>query len=188
MSSPSNSASYLQALPTWARELSEKYYSRSYALFVLYGTGTTAVYRLAPDGTGFTVIHNFVLKTFITGGLVQGRDGNLYGTTQASLVHIYGSVFQLSPDGSTFNTLHAFDLTNGSKPDDDLLLGSDGRLYGTTQEGGTHTSAARTASSSARAKGIACPGAGSRKRVWMAISWVSHFRVGGRVLVRGAGR
>src|SRR5438445_8082847 len=28
---------YLDALPAWARELSEKYYSRSYSLFVLYG-------------------------------------------------------------------------------------------------------------------------------------------------------
>jgi hypothetical protein len=28
---------YLDALPPWARELSEKYYSRSFALFVLYG-------------------------------------------------------------------------------------------------------------------------------------------------------
>ena len=28
---------YLDALPAWARELSEKYYSRSFALFVLYG-------------------------------------------------------------------------------------------------------------------------------------------------------
>ena len=27
----------LEALPQWARELSEKYYSRSYAMFVLYG-------------------------------------------------------------------------------------------------------------------------------------------------------
>src|SRR5271165_2723430 len=28
---------YLDGLPAWARELSEKYYSRSFALFVLYG-------------------------------------------------------------------------------------------------------------------------------------------------------
>jgi SpoVK/Ycf46/Vps4 family AAA+-type ATPase len=34
---PSRSETYLDALPPWARELSEKYYSRSFALFVLYG-------------------------------------------------------------------------------------------------------------------------------------------------------
>src|SRR5713226_7886830 len=40
---PSNTATtttlgkYLDGLPAWARELSEKYYSRSFALFVLYG-------------------------------------------------------------------------------------------------------------------------------------------------------
>ena len=34
---PSRSEKYLDALPPWARELSEKYYSRSFALFVLYG-------------------------------------------------------------------------------------------------------------------------------------------------------
>ena len=28
---------HLEALPRWARELSEKYYSRNIAMFVLYG-------------------------------------------------------------------------------------------------------------------------------------------------------
>jgi AAA+ superfamily predicted ATPase len=37
MSSTPSTEKYLDALPAWARELSEKYYSRSYSLFVLYG-------------------------------------------------------------------------------------------------------------------------------------------------------
>src|SRR5262249_58285224 len=37
MATETSTGKYLDALPEWARELSEKYYSRSYALFVLYG-------------------------------------------------------------------------------------------------------------------------------------------------------
>ncbi len=37
LSSPSPAASHLEAFPPWARQFSEKYYSRTYALFVLYG-------------------------------------------------------------------------------------------------------------------------------------------------------
>src|SRR2546425_8411747 len=36
-SSANKSSTYLGALPLWAQQLSEKYYSRSIALFVLYG-------------------------------------------------------------------------------------------------------------------------------------------------------
>src|ERR1035437_10345348 len=60
---------YLEALPAWARELSEKYYSRSFALFVLYGN----VRDLVPLRTQETT--NFVpLDEFLSGALFGQRD------------------------------------------------------------------------------------------------------------------
>ncbi|HLJ27058.1 MAG TPA: AAA family ATPase [Candidatus Angelobacter sp.] len=61
MSSPSvNSAAYLEALPAWARELSEKYYSRSYALFVLYGNVRDLVPLRRSGSTDFVSLDEFL--------------------------------------------------------------------------------------------------------------------------------
>src|SRR6202163_3127807 len=69
---PSNIATpgkYLDALPAWARELSEKYYSRSFALFVLYGNVRDLV-PLRAQGTA-----NFVpLDEFLSRALFGQRD------------------------------------------------------------------------------------------------------------------
>lgn len=51
---------YLDALPGWARELSEKYYSRSYALFMLYGNVRDVVPRKQPKGTDFLSLDQFL--------------------------------------------------------------------------------------------------------------------------------
>ncbi|HEY2390678.1 MAG TPA: AAA family ATPase [Candidatus Angelobacter sp.] len=68
-STPSNPAQYLDALPPWARELSEKYYSRSYSLFVLYGNVRDLVPVRQPDGTNF-----LSLDQFLSGALFGQRD------------------------------------------------------------------------------------------------------------------
>src|SRR5690242_3025407 len=73
------------------------------------------------------------------GIFAQGRDGNLYSTTQAGGAffsgHQYGTVFSLTPSG-TMTVLHSFDNTNGGKPNSGLTLGTDGNFYGTTPSGG----------------------------------------------------
>src|SRR5437762_12537152 len=67
--SPTKTGKYLDALPAWARELSEKYYSRSFALFVLYGN----VRDLVPLRGQDTI--NFVpLDEFLSGALFGQRD------------------------------------------------------------------------------------------------------------------
>jgi len=112
-----------------------------------YGNGT--VFRLSRDGSNFRVLHRF---TGIDGegsepwaGVVEGKDGALYGTTLHSgrlidgqLVQGGGVVFKLNKDGSGYQVLHRF----GMQPDDGfgpfagLLAGSDGNLYGVTDGGG----------------------------------------------------
>jgi AAA+ superfamily predicted ATPase len=51
---------YLEALPAWARDLSEKYYSRSFALFVLSGNVRDLVPLRQLDGTDFVPIEEFL--------------------------------------------------------------------------------------------------------------------------------
>jgi uncharacterized protein (TIGR03437 family) len=66
--------------------------------------------------------------------LVQGPDGNFYGTTGGGGVNNggCGTVYQLTPSG-TITTLHSFNYSvDGCDPTSGLILGSDGFLYGTT--------------------------------------------------------
>ena len=62
MATPQNT--HLDSLPAWARELSEKYYSRTLTMFVLYGN----VRDLAPLKRGDTVefipLQKFLIRTF----------------------------------------------------------------------------------------------------------------------------
>jgi len=71
--------------------------------------------------------------------LVQGLDGNLYGTTSAGGAHGQGTVFKINPSG-TLTTLYNFcansNCTDGSAPQGGLVLGTDGNLYGMTFSGG----------------------------------------------------
>jgi AAA+ superfamily predicted ATPase len=53
---------YLDALPLWARELSEKYYSRSFALFVLYGNVRDLVPLRTQDSTSFVSLDDFLSR------------------------------------------------------------------------------------------------------------------------------
>jgi uncharacterized repeat protein (TIGR03803 family) len=70
------------------------------------------------------------------GSLVQGLDGNFYGTTEES------SVFKITPSG-TVTMLYKFscipNCTDGASPFGGLVEGTDGNFYGTTFEGGANT-------------------------------------------------
>jgi uncharacterized repeat protein (TIGR03803 family) len=73
--------------------------------------------------------------------LVQGADGNYYGTTGGganvtSICNIgCGTVFSITPAGELTN-LHNFDLTDGANPSGGMILSADGNFYGTTSGGG----------------------------------------------------
>jgi uncharacterized repeat protein (TIGR03803 family) len=67
--------------------------------------------------------------------LVQGTDGNFYGTTSEGGTDGAGTVFKITPSG-TLTTLHSFDGTDGNQPLAGLVRANDGNLYGTTTYGG----------------------------------------------------
>ena len=104
-----------------------------------YGT----VFKVTPTGT-LTTLYTFCSKTNCVDGaspntpLVQGMDGNLYGTTQQGGANNLGTVFKISTKG-VFQVLSSFCAGSecGSFPLVGLVLGSDGNLYGTTSFGGS---------------------------------------------------
>ncbi len=71
--------------------------------------------------------------------LVQGTNGNLYGTTYNGGTSNMGTVFSVSTTG-TQTILYSFKGgTDGANPTGGLTLGTDGNFYGTTQQGGSGT-------------------------------------------------
>lgn len=96
------------------------------------GLGT--LFRMMPDGT-LTVVHHFsgIDGDGATpqGALVQGLDGNIYGTTAAGGEHGHGTVFRVTAAGGV-SVVYAFTGgVDGSGPSG-LIRITDGRLCGTT--------------------------------------------------------
>lgn len=103
------------------------------------GGGT--VFKVTPNGT-LTTIHNFCSLSLCAdgsgpfAGLVQGTDGDFYGTTSGGgSGFLYGTVFKITPKG-VLTTLHSFTGPDGSAPYGTLVRASDGNFYGTTSSGG----------------------------------------------------
>lgn len=67
--------------------------------------------------------------------LIQGSDGNFYGTTSQGGASDAGTVFKITSGGS-LTTLYSFSFSDGSSPYTSLVVGSDGNFYGTTSQGG----------------------------------------------------
>jgi uncharacterized repeat protein (TIGR03803 family) len=95
-------------------------------------------------GQTFTTLVQFDLNTDGAGpqygALVQGRDGNLYGTTSGGTTNSgAGTVFKMTP-GGTLTTIYYFcsqaNCADGSTPVAGLVMGTDGNFYGTTHAGG----------------------------------------------------
>jgi uncharacterized repeat protein (TIGR03803 family) len=112
-----------------------------------YGGAWGTVFRLTADGT-LTTLYSFCSQSNCTdgalpfSGLVQGSDGNFYGTTWFRGDNEYcngdgcGTVFKVTPEG-VLTTLHSFDGADGTNPGD-LVQATDGNFYGTTYGGGAY--------------------------------------------------
>jgi uncharacterized repeat protein (TIGR03803 family) len=113
-----------------------------------YGCGT--VFTLKPSGSQWqeTVLYNFTCYADGKnpyGGVTLDRAGNIYGTTVAGgsggicSGDGCGVAFQLTSKGET--VLHSFTGgKDGFGPGNALVIGKTGNIYGTTPDGGAHSS------------------------------------------------
>jgi uncharacterized repeat protein (TIGR03803 family) len=112
------------------------------------------VYEVAP-GLKLTPLYNFCTKEQVgvcldgsesTAGLVQGNDGNFYGTTSVGGTGINcpnflecGTLFEITASGN-LTTLYTFcaqtNCSDGDYPYAGLVQATNGNFYGTTSEGG----------------------------------------------------
>jgi uncharacterized repeat protein (TIGR03803 family) len=113
-----------------------------------YGTtqmGGTNDISTGGDGTIFRVTLAGELTTLFCfnntngaspyGGLVQGANGNFYGTTQAGGSNGVGTIFVVTTNG-LLTSLVSFNTTDGANPQAGLVQGGDGNFYGTAYFGG----------------------------------------------------
>lgn len=68
------------------------------------------------------------------GSIIQGADGQLWGTTHLSTNNC-GTVFKITPLG-VLSTVHAFDCSDGENPQG-IIQSTDGNFYGATANGGS---------------------------------------------------
>ena len=112
----------------------------------LYGT-TSRGGDEAQNGTVFEWVHGSHQITTLASfngtdgrwpyaSLIMDSSGNLYGTTFDGGANGDGTIFELAQGTGTITTLVSFNGTNGSGPEDALIMGSSGNLYGTTLSGG----------------------------------------------------
>ena len=104
----------------------------------------TAIASLAQTFTTFVNFNGINGAYPYCSPLLQGTDGNLYGTTYAggdlacNAPLGCGMVFRISPTGK-LTTAYTFHGPDGAGPDGGLIQAMSGDLYGTTYYGGTYS-------------------------------------------------
>ena len=106
------------------------------------GCGT--IFRMNSTGV-VTLLYSFCSKDgcsdgfYPNGPMIEGNDGNLYGTTFYGGEYGEGTAFMVTPAGA-LTTLYQFcsqsQCIDGEWPNEGMALGSDGYFYGTTELGG----------------------------------------------------
>jgi uncharacterized repeat protein (TIGR03803 family) len=116
-------------------------WKKACAVFVL-----CAATAIAAGAQTFTNLVNFDQTNGANpfyGSLIQGIDGNFYGTTSTggdlacNAPYGCGTIFKITPAGM-LTTVHMFESGDGFGPTDGPVLGTDGAFYGTTVLGGAN--------------------------------------------------
>ena len=117
---------------------------------VLWGTASRSdqagtLFSLSPNGSGFTVAHDFSLSNGDGrgpyAGVVADRNGVLYGTTVSDSVNECGTIYAYNQSGHAYSQLYVFcpngDHSTGAWPYAGVVV-SGTTLYGTTFTAGAN--------------------------------------------------
>lgn len=97
-------------------------------------SGYGAVFKMSPNGDISNLFTFSGTNGDVPSSLVQGRDGNLYGTTAYGGTNGDGTVFQITTNG-VLTTLWSFSGDDGAYPES-VIQATDGNLYGAAYRGG----------------------------------------------------
>ncbi len=121
-------------------------YGTTYEGGIAFYDGT--IFKISPAGV-FTTVYRFCSQSGCADGsgpaaaLIQGKNGNFYGTTKRGGPYGGGTVFEVTPEGA-LTTLYSFCLTinvyctDGEHPGAGLIQAANGNFYGTTLYGGAN--------------------------------------------------
>ena len=107
----------------------------------IFGSGT--IFKVSPGGE-FTLLHTFCSDASCSDGqyprgLLLGRDGNFYGTTESGGANAAGTLFRMSPGGEiteVYSFCSSTACADGGGPFLPPVQATDGNFYGTTAGGG----------------------------------------------------
>jgi uncharacterized repeat protein (TIGR03803 family) len=102
-----------------------------------------AFFRITPGGGqailySFGATHDDAIEPDAT--LIQGADGNFYGTSAAGGNYGEGTVYKITPAGveTVLFSFSAGASIDPANPSGGVIQGADGNLYGTTRAGGAN--------------------------------------------------
>jgi uncharacterized repeat protein (TIGR03803 family) len=103
--------------------------------FTLTSSGIESAWYSFTGGAGKSVDGQLPMSS-----LIQGSDGNFYGTAANGGTTGFGTVFKLTPTGAetVFYTFDSGAGGDGELPMGSLIQASDGNFYGTTVDGGAY--------------------------------------------------
>ena len=95
--------------------------------------GAGSVFKITASGK-ITTLHSFngcSEGSNVYAPVVQGFDGNFYGTASDGGCEVFGTVYKITPSG-TLTVVYTFPGTSGLSYPQAITLGTDGNFYGTT--------------------------------------------------------
>jgi uncharacterized repeat protein (TIGR03803 family) len=109
-------------------------YGITYASF----PGSSAVFKINKDGSNYTVLklfNNTDIHYPFDGLVLSGN--YLYGSCGYGGVENKGGIFRIQTNGTNYSVLHEFaGINDGANPMATPIIASNGKLYGTTTNGG----------------------------------------------------
>jgi hypothetical protein len=100
------------------------------------------IFKFNPNTKDYKIVHSF--NNYNTGmepglnSLIQANNNKIYGTSPFGGINGVGILFELDLKNDSFKIVYDFDTLTGSYPNSGLIQATDGKLYGTAEEGGAN--------------------------------------------------